>query len=475
MDEAINQRILHLAEVEKFSQRQIARTLGINRKCVRRILVGINAGAKPIIKKTKIDDYLGLIGEWYKQYPKLLALQIYERLKSYGYTGKYGCVKRATLEYRRPKQMAYHPLTFLPGQEAQVDWFFFNHPVIGKVAGFLYVLCYSRYAWGIFYPRHCFEFFLAGHLECYRHLGGRPRCQRYDNCSSVVTKRKPQVQYNAHFLDFARFYGFSIELCNPNSGNEKGRVERKIRDIRSFLETETFSDLNDLNRKFHLWLERSNSTVHRITGKTPKELLPQEKLIQLPLNTYLARRLVTARVSKTALVEFEANKYSVPTSCVGKMVDVAAYVGHVEIWSPKDRVATHKRCFGRKQVIQNPLHSDQLLDRSPQFKPKRIKQLITQMDVVLAEFIRQQEDDAAALSAAYQIYQLIKMTSQVMVISAVRELNGMRCFKIKALVSRLNVPGRQEPPAVWPKNQDLLNLDYEERNLRDYDPNTGDL
>jgi len=81
MDEAIIQRILHLSEVEKLSQRQIARTLGINRKCVKKILGGINTGAKPIIKKTKIDDYLGLIAQWYKQYPKLLALQIYERLK----------------------------------------------------------------------------------------------------------------------------------------------------------------------------------------------------------------------------------------------------------------------------------------------------------------------------------------------------------------------------------------------------------
>jgi transposase len=475
MDEAIIQRILHLAEVEKLSQRQIARTLGINRKCVRKILGGINSGAKPMIKKTKIDDYLGLIAQWYKQYPKLLALQIYERLKSYGYTGGYGCVKRATLEYRRPKQMAYHPLTFMPGQEAQVDWFFFNHPVIGKVAGFLYVLCYSRYAWGIFYPRHCFEFFLAGHLECYRHLSGLPRSQRYDNCSSVVTARDPQIKYNAQFLDFARFYGFSIELCNPNSGNEKGRVERKIRDIRIFLDTETFKDLNDLNRKFHLWLEKSNNTVHRVTGKTPKEMLPQEKLIQLPVNTYLARRIVTARVSKTALVEFETNKYTVPTSCVGKMVDVAAYVGHVEIWIDKDKVATHKRCFGQKQLIQNPLHSDQLLDRSPQFKLKRIKQMMIQMDTALAEFIGQQDDETAALSAAYQIYQLTKMVSRAMVLSAVRELNGMKCFKIKALISLLNLPSRQEPPAVWPKNQDLLNLNYEERNLTDYDPDTGNL
>jgi len=97
------------------------------------------------------------------------------------------------------------------------------------------------------------------------------------------------------------------------------------------------------------------------------------------------------------------------------------------------------------------------------------------MDTALANFIGQQDDETTALSAAYQMYQLIKMTSPAMVLSAVRELNGMRCFKIKALISLLNLPSRQEPPAVWPKNQDLLNLNYEERNLTDYDPDTGNL
>lgn len=476
MDEAaLIQRVLHLAQVEKLSGRQIARTLGIDRKRVRRILGGANAAARPMRKKTGVDDYLGLIAQWYRQYPRLQALQVYERLKAYGYTGGYGCVKRATREYRKPKRIAYHSLTFMPGQEAQVDWFFFNHPALGMVAGFLYVLCYSRYAWGIFYPRNSFEFFLAGHVECYRHLGGLPRCQRYDNCKSVVIKREPQIQYNAQFLDFARFYGFSVELCNPYKGNEKGRVERLIRDIRAFLETETFHDLNDLNRKFHLWLEKRNNTIHRATGKAPREMLGQEKLVALPVHTYPARRIVTARVSKTALVEFETNKYSVPSRCVGQMVDVAAQVGHVEIWLETHQVATHKRCFGRRQMIQNPLHSDQLLNRSPQFKAERIKQLMVQMDPALAEFIAGQDDDAGALDAACRIFQLMRTNSRAMVLSAVRELNAMKCTKVKALCSLLSVPTIEAPPAVWPKDQNLLNLSYEQRELTDYDPDPGDL
>ncbi len=469
--DGLEQQVLHLHDVEKLSQRQIARQLGIDRKSVRRIIGTTQGSILPMVKKSQMDPFMSLIAQWYQQYPRLQAQQIFERLKGYGYTGSYGSVRDATLEYRRPKKVAYHPLVFNPGQEAQVDWFFFKHEKLGMVAGFLYVLAYSRYAWGIFYPRTTFEFFLAGHLECYKHLGGRPRCQRYDNLKSVVLRRNTQIEYNPQFLDFARFYGFSIHVCNPYSGNEKGRVERLIRDIRVFLETETFTDMPDLNRKFHAWLERRNSMVHRSTGKTPKDLLKHENLLKLPVNAYPAKRILQVRVSGTALVEFETNRYSVPTSCVGKMADIAAYPGHIEVWLSGQKVATHKRSFGRLQMIQNPLHAQRLLDWSPQFRQERIRQLITGMDEAFKTFLEQQDTEDDRQSAAYQIFQLIKTHSRAMVLSAVRELNGMGCAKIRALTSLLNVPGVQSPPPVWPKDIRLLNLNYEERKLSDYDPN----
>ena len=469
--DAIIQQVLHLRDVEKLSLRQIARQLDIDRKRVRRILKASQTDTAVVIKKGKLDSFMSLIGQWYSQYPHLQAQQVYERLKSYGYTGGYTIVKLATQEYRRPKATAYHPLVFNPGQEAQVDWFFFNHEQMGMVAGFLYVLAYSRYAWGIFYPRSGFEFFLAGHLECFKHLGGLARAGRYDNLKSAVLRRKPQIEYNPQFLDFARYYGFSIHACNPYSGNEKGRVERIIRDIRVFLETERFGDLIELNQKFHGWLARRNSTIHRSTEKTPIELLSQERLLKLPLNAYPVKRVVPARVSKTALVEFDANKYSVPTSCVGKMADIAAYPGHIEVWLGSQKVATHKRCFGRIQMIQNPLHAERLLNRSPKFKLERIQQLIIGMDPLFKTFVDNQEEETQQ-TVAYQIYQLIRTHSRTVVLSAVRELNGMGCAKVKALMSLLRVPGVQEPPAVWPKDIRLLNLNYEERKLTDYDPDT---
>ena len=104
-----------------------------------------------------------------------------------------------------------------------------------------------------------------------------------------------------------------------------------IRDIRTFLYAETFVDLIDLNRKFQEWLTKRNNTVHRSTGKTPQELLGQERLIALPKNVYLARRIIPAVASKTALVEFETNKYSVPSRSAARTVEIIAYPERIEI------------------------------------------------------------------------------------------------------------------------------------------------
>ena len=475
-EESLVQRVLHLRQVEKLSQRQIAVSLGIGRKRVRRILKGSDEDAAPIPKKSIMDEYNGLITHWYKQYPRLKATQVYERLKEYGYKGGYASVARRTLDERSPKDNAYHPLVFLPGEEAQVDWFFFNHERLGQVAGFLYVLAYSRYAWGIFYPKTSFEFFLAGHLECFKHMDGLARRHRYDNLKSVVLRRSTDnIEYNPQFLDFARFYGFSIYVCNPYSGNEKGRVERLIRDIRSFLYTETFVDLADLNRKFHLWLEKRNMTMHRSTLKAPKDLLAGEHLIQLPRRSYQPRRIIQAVASKTALVEFETNKYSVPSTCAGKAVEVIAYPDRIEICLSGKIAANHTRSFGKAGMFQNPLHAEMLLNRTPQFKMRRILQVITGMDPAFGYFFDHQDNDDERMSAAYQLFALLKTHSKGMLVSAIRELNTLPCFKIKAIMSLLHLPEPIDPQTLWPKDERLLNLTYEERRLKDYDPDSTDM
>ena len=79
-EESLVQRILHLTQVEKLSQRQIAKVLSIDRKRIGRIL-NEPSTAKAIPQKSILDDYAQLVGHWYQQYPRLKAMQIYQRLK----------------------------------------------------------------------------------------------------------------------------------------------------------------------------------------------------------------------------------------------------------------------------------------------------------------------------------------------------------------------------------------------------------
>ncbi len=252
-------------------------------------------------------------------------------------------------------------------------------------------------------------------------------------------------------------------------------MERLIRDIRVFLYAETFDNLNDLNEKFHRWLEKRNATLHRSTGKTPKDLLDHERLIPMPGNPYLPRRVIQTAVSKTALVEFETNKYSVPSTCAGKVVEIVAYPDRIEICLAGKTVATHRRSFGKSEMIQNPLHAETLLNRTPQFKMQRIFQVISDMNPAFRIFFDHQDNDNDRMSAAYQLFTLLKTHSRAMLVSAVRELNTLSCFKIKALMSLLHLPQPQEPQRLWPQNQQLLNLTYEERRLDDYDPDSPDM
>lgn len=80
-EEALIQRVLHLRQVEKLSQRQIATALNIGRKRVKQILQDGDC-AQVVAKKSILDDYLQLITHWYQQYPRLKAIQIYERLRT---------------------------------------------------------------------------------------------------------------------------------------------------------------------------------------------------------------------------------------------------------------------------------------------------------------------------------------------------------------------------------------------------------
>jgi hypothetical protein len=74
---------------------------------------------------------------------------------------------------------------------------------------------------------------------------------------------------------------------------------------------------------------------------------------------------VTAAVSKTCLVRFDNNKYSVSSHTVGRPVEVQAYADRIVIRQDGAIVGEHVRCFGRGHTVYDPWHYVPVLARKP--------------------------------------------------------------------------------------------------------------
>lgn len=472
--EEIKNKILYLKDVQNLSLRQIAQQTGLSRRRVSRIYSGVWQKSPP--KGSVLDAYRDLIANWFAECENLKAIQVYRRLRERGVQVGQRTVSRYTRKFRRKKNKIYWPLEFLPGEEGQVDWFFVNHPRLGKLCGFALILSYSRYLFAHLFSRSSFEFFIEGHLMAFSSFGGRPHALRYDNLRSVVLKKRP-LQYNPAFLEFAHHYGFEIRLCNLAAGNEKGRVERVIRSLREtfFNTADQRLSLKVLNQALHEWVEQKNNTIHRATQKRPVEAKQEETLKASPDQPW--NNVVIhppKRTTKTGFILFDTNAYSVPDYLTGQSLILHARVDRIDIYNLKhQRVASHPRGFERHQQILNPSHrSCKILSQAA--KRERIYSLIKNMAPEMERFLARTEhggDDP--YQCAYQLFKLLKNNARATLLSAIRESLKQVVVKMTYVHSLLQqqVPHTKDP--VSPQNKNLLSLDYKARSLKAYDDDSN--
>lgn len=340
----------------------------------------------------------------------------------------------------------------------------------GVLYGFVYLLAYSRYLFVHFYPRHSLEVFLDGHLRAFQEIGGVAHRHRYDNLNSVVLKRTPEITFNPQFLDFARHYGFSIHPCTPGRANEKGRVERVIRDLKDFLKITPCRDLFEANRKTYFWRQERNQRIHRSTDRKPIDLLKEEKLKARPQIPYRPYRILLAQIGKTGFVELDTNRYSVPSAYAGTTAEILASPDHLEIVVKGKHIANHPRSLERKQKIENPQHRQSLLNQTPHFKRQRIYQLLRGMDPKVTHFLRQAEEEGQdPYQTGYELFRILVTPSKTTFLAAVREAAQRKIYKTRYVLSLVGSdPSRPSHP-VHPQNPALLTLAYERRSLKDYD------
>lgn len=364
--------ILRLYHAEKWKQNTIANQLGLHSSTVYRVLRR-NGLKKPVqIRSSIADEYVPFIRRTLEKYPKLNATRLFHMVKSRGYAGGVDHFRDVVARHRPgQKAEAYLRLSTLPGEQAQVDWAYFGKLKIGeaerRLVGFVMVLAWSRRVFLRFYFGDCTANFLRGHVEAFEHFQNVPREILYDNLKSAVLERfGTAIHFNQELLSLAAHYRFAPKPVPVARANEKGRVERAIRYIRSsFFAARTIKSLDELNREALEWCEQE-AVERKCPGNNSLTVaaafyLERNTLLPLPDVPYPVHERKAVQVGKTPYVRFDLNDYSVPHDCVRKLLTVEATPDRVCILDGVKQVAAHVRSFDKGKQIEDEKHVAELV------------------------------------------------------------------------------------------------------------------
>jgi len=370
------------------SIKQISRERGISRNSVRKIL----RSGETTFEYERPDTPMPKLGAFVERLDAMLEAnekrakrdrfrltRVFDDLRREGYEGGYDAVRRYAQRWRRRRHggvaQAFVPLTFAPGEAYQFDW---SHEwvVMGGVTTKVKVahirLCYSRMRFLVAYPRETQEMVFDAHDQAFAVLGGACARGIYDNMSTAVDAILvgKDRRFNRGFQRMCSHHLVEPTACTPAAGWEKGQVENQVKTSREAIFTPRLrvADYNELNA---ILRERTLAYAARtrhpeLKDKTILEVFEEERAALVPWQgPFDGYAETTVAVSKTCLVSFERNRYSVSAEAVGRPVQVRAYADRVVMLQDGAVVGEHARVFSRDRTVYDPWHYVPVLARKP--------------------------------------------------------------------------------------------------------------
>jgi transposase len=374
--------------VQGKSIKAICRELRISRKVVRKVLRSeatefrYERGEQPLPRIGPWQDALDQLlasNESKQRRERLTLIRVFETLRGLGYEGGYDAVRRYARDWQRGRAAtsvgAFIPLSFAPGEAYQFDW---SHEIV-LVSGVTVIvkvahmrLCHSRMMFCRAYPRETQEMVFDAHERAFAFFRGACTRGIYDNMKTAVDTIfvGKDRQYNRRFLQMCSHHLVDPVACTPASGWEKGQVENQVGLVRERfftprLRVKTYDELNAwltdkciAYAKVHPHPERPDQTVWEVFEEERPNLVPYR-------GRFDGFHALPASVSKTCLVRFDNNKYSVNASAVGRPVEIHAYADRIVVRQNGRVVAEHVRHHGRGETIYDPWHYVPVLARKP--------------------------------------------------------------------------------------------------------------
>lgn len=334
--------IRHKVLVDGRSQRQVAKEFGISRVTVRKYVEGAEpvrreAGprARPVWEKVgpRVEALLTASKDWTGGKQQLTATRLHKLLISEGHRVGVSLVKTAVAEWKRQRREVFVPLTYRPGDLAEVDFFEVLVDVDGtrrKAWLFLMRLMYSGRDFAWIYERQDQISFLDGHVRAFAHFDGVVGRIAYDNLKAAVVRILVggERTLTARFAALASHYLFEPCFCRPGEGHDKGGVESRGKAVRRQTLTPIphAPTLAAINHALLAQMDARLDTGRDRTGETiGARFLVEGPAFRAVPAPFVAEATTFVTVSPRALVRLEGAVYSVPCRWAG--LDLVARVG----------------------------------------------------------------------------------------------------------------------------------------------------
>lgn len=271
------------------------------------------------------------------------ATAIYQDLvDQHGFTGAYNSVKRfaAKLRVREPEQ--FDRLSFLPGEEMQVDY---GEGALTRVPGterwrkprlFVATLRYSRRSFRRVVWKSSQQTWAQLHEQAWRYFGGSCRYVVLDNLKEGVLKPDLyEPELNPVYAATLAHYGVVADPARVRDPNRKGSVENAIGHTQATaLKGRRFESIEEQNTFLEHWEGKwAASRIHGSERRQVQAMYEEERPHLQPLPVLGMQYFTEAQrtVCDDSCVRVDHSSYAARPAPIGSRVLVRIFEHRIEI------------------------------------------------------------------------------------------------------------------------------------------------
>jgi len=382
--------LLRLHFDEGLSQRLIARSMGLARSTVERMLhrflsCGLTWPPDPTLSDADLERQMyraaahvgsakGCARPNYAETVKQLSRKgVTRRLLWSEYRDQhedgigYSVFCDELSAYSADRDLAYRN-DHVPGEKAYFDFagptLRYRDAEVERAAQiFVAALGYSNAIFAHAYADQTAASWLDGQHRAFVAFGGVPKIGVPDNPKALVAKAdRFEPKLTSGYYDFARHYGITIVPARVRKPKDKAAVEGAVKvvtmRILATMRDRVFASLDALNAWLSEALIALNAAPFQKRVGSRQSLLAQEQpqLSPLPTNRFELPSYLARKIARDYHVDVYRQYYSVPYQHAGQTVEVRLTRDHVEVLHLDTRIALHRRMPITQRFVTDAAH-----------------------------------------------------------------------------------------------------------------------